>query len=61
MLSAVPLGSFNMGSTECYKDYYNPEAPYRLPLWNWAPKDHPYHGFWETISIINSNVYGASR
>ena len=29
-----------------------PKAPYRLPLWNWAPKDHPYYGFGEPNSII---------
>ena len=28
------------------------EAPYRLPLWNWAPKDHPYDGFGEPNSIL---------
>ena len=28
------------------------EAPYRLPLWTWAPKGHPYHGFGEPNSII---------
>ena len=26
-----------------------PEGPYILPLWNWAPKDLPYHGFGNLI------------
>ena len=37
------------------KGLYNPgsETPYRLPLWYWAPKDHPYHcGFGEPNSIM---------
>ena len=30
----------------------NPEAPERLPLWHWAPKDHAYYGFGELSSLI---------
>ena len=35
----------------------DPVGPYSLSLWNYAPQDYPYNGFWGTY-FHNSSTYG---